>query len=81
MNAAAFQRLYELRVDEGTALALGVDGGVRYGARTRISGGLTVYRHDAGDGVGANWTQVRGSLRLEWTVGAEPAAYRRRTIP
>lgn len=77
-NLSAFQRLYELRIDESTVLAAGVDGSLRRGSRTRITGDVTAYRHSGrGQSPNVQWTQVRGSLRIEWTIGAEPAVYRR----
>jgi hypothetical protein len=73
INLAAFQRLYELRVEEGTVLAIGGDAAIRRGPRFRVVGSFNVYRHRGSDAApGADWTQLRGSLRLEWTVGAEP---------
>ncbi|HUG39282.1 MAG TPA: hypothetical protein VMM12_02295 [Longimicrobiales bacterium] len=69
----AFQRLYEFRVTEGTVWGLGVDGGLRLGPRARAAGGVTWYFHAVDDGgPDADWNQVRGSLMLEWVVGAEP---------
>jgi hypothetical protein len=71
-SVLAFQRLYEFRVTEGTVWGLGVDGGVRLGARARASGGVAWYVHAVDDGgPDADWNQVRGSLTLEWVVGAE----------
>jgi hypothetical protein len=68
----AFQRLYEFRVTEGTVWGLGVDGGLGLGPRARVSGGVTWYLHAVDDGgPDADWNQVRGSLSLEWVVGAE----------
>lgn len=73
INLAAFQRLYELRVEEGTVLAIGGDAAIRRGPRFRVVGSFNVYRHGGNDAApDADWTQLRGSLRLEWTVGAEP---------
>jgi hypothetical protein len=73
INLAAFQRLYELRVEEGTVLAIGGDAAIRRGPRFRVVGSFNVYRHSGNDATpDADWTQLRGSLRLEWTVGAEP---------
>ncbi len=71
----AFQRLYEFRVSEGTVFGIGGDAAFRIGPRTRITGSLTTYRHLAGgESLDVDWSQMRGSLRIAWTVGAEPTA-------
>lgn len=74
VHLQAFQRIYEFRVDEGTVVGVGGDVSVRMGPRARISGSLTTYRHMVGDASpGVDWSQLRGSLRLAWTMGTEPA--------
>jgi len=79
VTGSAFQRLYEFRVDDATVFGLGADVGLRRGTSTRLVGNITMYRH-TGSGVAINddWTQIRGSIRVEWTVGVEPAL---RTAP
>ncbi len=73
VNAGAFQRLYELREDEGTVLLGGVDASSPLGPRTRITAALAAYRHRAGaDAPDTDWTQLRGSFRFEWILGTEP---------
>lgn len=73
VNVSAFQRLYELRVNDGVVWAVGGEAGVRSTARTRLMGSLTAYHHTpTGDAPAEGWTQLRGSLRIEWTLGAEP---------
>ncbi|HSR40883.1 MAG TPA: hypothetical protein VLL48_01895 [Longimicrobiales bacterium] len=69
----AFQRAFEFRVHEGTVWGLSLDAGHRLDTRTRISGSISAYRHgDSSESPGVDWSQVRGGLRLEWTVGPEP---------
>jgi hypothetical protein len=69
----AFQRIYEFRLDHGVVVGMGAEGAHRITDRSRIVGSLTAYRHlDQGDATGMDWTQLRGSLRVRWTVGAEP---------
>jgi hypothetical protein len=73
LSLTAFQRAYEFRVEEGTVFGAGVDAAHRLDARTRIAGALTAYRHRVpSDAPGVDWSQLRGSLRFEWTVGPEP---------
>ena len=73
VRAAGFQSAYELRVGEGRVFALGVDGGIRLGAETRLQGDVTMYRHAFSDGApSTDWTQTRASLRIEWTIGRDP---------
>lgn len=72
-RVAGFQSAYELRVGEGRVFALGLDGGVRLGAETRIVGDVTMYRHGYSDGApSTDWSQTRASLRIEWTIGRDP---------
>ena len=73
VQALAFQRVYEFRLDEGTVLGLGAEGMLRLGDRTRLYVGAMRYRHiDASVGTGMDWNQRRASMRLHWTLGAEP---------
>lgn len=74
LRASAFQRLYEFRLDEGTVLGLGAQTSLALSDRTRLSGGISAYRHlGAGEAPNMDWTQLRGNVRLRWTVGSEPA--------
>jgi hypothetical protein len=73
----AFQRAYEFRVQQGTVYGVGVDAGYRFDARTRLSGSLTAYRHGGStEEASVDWSQLRGSVRFEWTVGPEPGMTR-----
>jgi hypothetical protein len=72
-SAIGFERQFELRVAEGTVYGAGVDGHVRLGARSGVTGSLAGYRHFGNDGApDVDWSQFRGMLRFEWTVGPEP---------
>ncbi|MEZ4414135.1 MAG: hypothetical protein R3E10_00110 [Gemmatimonadota bacterium] len=74
VSATAFQRIFEFRINEGRVYGAGVDGRYELGERTSVSGSFSVYRHDAGvDSPEVDWNQMRGSLRVDWTLGAEPA--------
>ncbi len=70
-RALWFDRAFELRVSQGEVLGLGLEAETRLGPRSRVLGSLAAYRHTSAAS-GADWSQVRGSLRLEWTVGPEP---------
>jgi hypothetical protein len=73
LSLSALQRAYEFRVEEGTLLGAGLDTGWRLDPRTRIAGNLAIYRHlTPSDSPGVDWSQLRGSVRFEWTVGREP---------
>lgn len=71
VTATAFQQAYEFRVRSGTVVGFGMDAGAPLGERARIAGGLDAYIH-SGAVADVDWSQLRGSLRLEWTVGSEP---------
>lgn len=73
VQALAFQRLFEFRLDEGTVLGLGAEANLRISDRLRWIADAAAYRH-ADAGTGPDWTQRRGSMRLQWTVGPEPGA-------
>lgn len=78
LRGVAFQRLYEFRLEEGTVVGLGGDASLRISERARVFGALAGYRHLGADRTpDLDWNQLRGSLRLQWTVGAEP----RRALP
>ena len=73
VRVAGFQSAYEFRVGEGRVFALGLDGGLRLGAETRVVGDVTMYRHRYSGGAPAtDWSQTRASLRIEWTIGRDP---------
>ncbi len=73
LHGLAFQRMYEFRLEEGIVIGAGAEGSISLSERSRIAGGLTSYRHlDRGVQAGMDWTQLRGNVRVEWTVGAEP---------
>lgn len=70
---SAFQSVYEFRVGTGRVVGLGLDGGTRLRDDLRLSGDVAAYRHVYGDLAPAtDWSQLRGALRLEWTIGRDP---------
>jgi hypothetical protein len=73
LRGTAFQRLYEFRLDEGVVVGLGAETSLRLSPRSRVFGAVTRYRHiDQGDQPEVDWNQLRGSLRVQWTLGPEP---------
>ena len=72
-SVVGFERQFEFRVAEGTVWGLGLDGRLRLGDRGRVSGSVSSYRHFGAAGIpDVDWSQFRGMLRFEWTVGPEP---------
>lgn len=71
-HALAFQRLYEFRLDEGTVFGFGTEASLALSDRVRLFASATAYRHRADAGTSIDWTQRRGSVRLQWTLGPEP---------
>jgi hypothetical protein len=79
-SAVAFQSIREFRVQEGWVVGGGVDGAVRLGPSLRVLGNLLLYRHvDDENGVEDEWSQLRATLRAEWTIGRDPGRARTRT--
>jgi hypothetical protein len=72
-STIAFQRQFEFRVSEGTVYGVGADGRVRLSPRTHLASSLAVYRHRGTRGEpDVDWSQFRGYVQLEWTIGSEP---------
>lgn len=72
-SVTAFRGIDGFRVDDGSVLGLALDASHRLGGRTRVSGSLAGYRHLGGSEASTvDWNQIRGTLRLEWTLGPEP---------
>ncbi|HET9438714.1 MAG TPA: hypothetical protein VFO52_01000 [Longimicrobiales bacterium] len=73
LQAVAFERLYEFRLDEGTVLGLGGEASLRVSERFQVVAGGASYWHLHGDALtGSDWNQRRASLRVQWSVGSEP---------
>jgi hypothetical protein len=72
-HVTAFQSVYELRVGTGRVIGGGLDAGFRITPEIRVLGDVATYRHTFEDRAPqTNWSQVRGTLRLEWTIGSDP---------
>jgi len=72
VNATAFQTAYEFRVPEGTVWGVGADAAAPLGPRSRASASAAWYHHAGDVGTSPDWSQVRVTVRLDWTVGPEP---------
>jgi hypothetical protein len=73
LQALAFQRLYEFRLSEGTVYGLAGELALRVHARAQLFAAGSAYRHIGNLSEGVDWNQRRATVRLQWTVGAEPA--------
>lgn len=72
-SAITFRNVQEFRVGESNVYGGGVEGGLRIGPDARIDGRLFIYRRsDEADTPTVDWTQVRGWVRVQWTVGRDP---------
>ena len=70
---SGLQNIYEFRVGTGRILGVRVEGGTRVRQDTRLVADAAIYSHRLRDGaMGADWSQRRVSVRLEWTVGRDP---------
>ncbi len=72
LTGMAFQTLDEFRVERGRVWGLSADGGVQLTSSARLDGSFQAYRHAERYAGGIDWNQLRGMLRLEWTVGPDP---------
>jgi hypothetical protein len=76
-NLIGFERQFEFRVARGSVLGAGLDGRMRIGPRSRLTGSLMAYRHRGlGGAPDVDWSQFRGMLQFEWTLGPEPGLSR-----
>jgi len=72
-NATIFDRASDYQLTDGVVLGGGVEGAWPLLPTLRASGHVLAYRHlGASPASGPDWTQLRGMLQLEWTVGSEP---------
>jgi len=72
-SLSGFQSIYEFRVGTGRVLGAAIDGGYRLRPDLALAMDAGVYRHRlTNDAPGTNWSQRRGSVRLEWAVGGDP---------
>ncbi|HEX6559382.1 MAG TPA: hypothetical protein VF021_07960, partial [Longimicrobiales bacterium] len=72
-SALAFQTVHEMDIREGTVYGVGTDAAFKLSGTSRVGWSAAVYQHDnASPADEINWSQVRGSLWLEWTIGTNP---------
>ena len=74
MQGMLFERLYEFRLDEGTVAGFGTEASYRVSDRFQLIASGSIYRHvGGGSAEGFDWNQRRGTVRVHWTLGAEPS--------
>jgi hypothetical protein len=72
-HVTAFQTLLETRFAFFDVKGAGVDAAWRLGPDMRVVGDLAAYRNSSDErSPSFDWTQWRGALRFEWTVGPDP---------
>ena len=72
-HGVAFQNIYEFRVGTGRVVGGGVDLGLALRSDLRVVADAMIYRNTSSEMPAyADWNQKRGSLRLEWSLGADP---------
>ena len=74
LQAVAFQRLYEFRLDNSTVAGLGGEAFYPIGERARVFASAMTYRQHGGDPSVMDWNQLRASVRLEWALGNDPGS-------
>ena len=72
LQAVAFQRLYEFRLDKATVVGVGGEGSIPIGDRARGFASAMLYRQHGGGPSAIDWNQRRASLRFEWALGNDP---------
>jgi len=73
LNATAFQTAYEFRVPQGVVWGLGADAAAPLGSRSRAFASAAWYHHRTdNNGSVPDWSQLRLTVRLDWTIGPEP---------
>jgi hypothetical protein len=81
-QGTAFERLYEFRLNGGVVLGLGAEASLPVNDRVHLFAGLSAYRHlGRGTDSGVDWNQRRASVRLQWSLGAEPGVGDRMGVP
>ena len=72
-HGVAFQNIYEFRVGTGRVIGGGMDLGVALRSDLRVVADAMLYRNTTTEMPEyADWNQKRASLRLEWSLGADP---------
>lgn len=72
-SAVAFQMINELQISDGTVYGVGTDGRVGLPGSSKLGWSFAVYRHENEKPMTiTDWSQVRGSIYMEWSVGSNP---------
>jgi hypothetical protein len=67
------QNIYEFRIGTGRIYGASFDGAVRVRPDVRLVMDAGLYQHALTNGApGPDWTQRRGSVRVEWMLGQDP---------
>jgi hypothetical protein len=75
VDGSVTQTLYEYRIGTGRVYGVALNGAAQLAPDVRVVVDGGVYRQMlTGGAAGPDWSQRRFSLRLEWTVGAEPGS-------
>jgi hypothetical protein len=70
VTGSMFQSIYEYRLGTGRVYGTGFDGSWRITRDVRVVGDFTVYQQSFSNRAPqTDWSQRRGTLRLEWTAG------------
>jgi hypothetical protein len=69
----AFQMINELQIRDGTVYGLGTDARFGLPRHTHVGWSFAIYRHDnAQPATETDWSQLRGAMFVEWTLGSNP---------
>ena len=72
-NLAAFQMISELQISDGTVYGFGTNAAFKLPRDTRIGWNFAVYHHDQRKpATTTDWSQLRGTVFVEWSVGTNP---------
>lgn len=75
LEGSVTQTLYEYRIGTGRVYGAALNGAAQLAPDVRVVVDGGIYRQVLIDGAaGPDWSQRRFSVRLEWTVGAEPGS-------
>lgn len=72
-SGTVFDRASDYQLTDGVVVGGGLEGAWPLAAALRASGHVLAYRHlGASAATGPDWTQLRGLLQFEWTLGGDP---------
>jgi hypothetical protein len=72
-HVAAFQMINELQISDGTVYGFGSNASFQLPRAARIGWNFAVYRHDnVKPATNTDWSQLRATVFMEWSVGSNP---------